>query len=152
MESNFLTPISNIQRILKRWCMRNLSLEGKMIIFKILALSKVVHLCLISVVPKQIIEEIENIQKYFLQNWSTPEINRSTLCNSFATGVLTNVDINMKIASLQCCWIKRLYEDSFHEWKLIPLHLIYTTITPAFKFYPSFTLKWLAWLIWNWFL
>ena len=32
-------------------------------IFKTLTLSKIVYLCLTSVVPKQIIEEIENIQK-----------------------------------------------------------------------------------------
>ena len=46
--------------------MRNLTLEGRMIVFKTLALSKIVHLCLTSVVPKQIIEEIENIQKTLL--------------------------------------------------------------------------------------
>ena len=38
--------------------MMNLSLEGKIIVFKILALSKIVCLCLTSVVPKRIIEEI----------------------------------------------------------------------------------------------
>ena len=141
MEKNFLTAISNIQSVLKIWRMRNLTLEGKIIVFKTLALSKIVHLCLTSVVPKQIIEEIENIQKNFLWNRSTPKIKHSTLCNSFATGGLTNVDINTKIVSLQCSWIRRLYDDSFHQWKLILLHLINTTITPAFKFHPSFTLS-----------
>ena len=37
--------------------------EGKIIVFKTLTLPKIVHLCLTSIVPKQIIEEIENIQK-----------------------------------------------------------------------------------------
>ena len=120
--------------------MRDLTLEGKTIVFKTLALSKIVHLCLTSVVPKQVIEEIENIQKNFLWNRSTPKIKHSTLCNSFATDDLTNVDINAKFASLQCSWIKRLYDDSFHERKLIPLHLINTTIIPAFKFHPSLAL------------
>ena len=123
--------------------MRNLTLEGQITVFKTLALSKIVYLCFISVVLKQIIEEIENIQKNFLWNRSTPKIKHSTLCNSFATGGLTNVDIITEIASLQCSWIKRLYGDSFYEWKLIPLHLINTTITPAFKFHPSLTLSFL---------
>ena len=82
--------------------MENLTLEGKIIVFKILALSKIVHLSVTSVLPKQIIEEIESIQKNFLWNWSTLKIKHSTLCNSFATGDLTNIDINAKIASLQC--------------------------------------------------
>ena len=45
------------------------------------------------------------------------------------------------MAGLPCSWIKRLYDDSFHECKLIPLHLITTTITPAFKFHPSLALS-----------
>ena len=35
-----------------------------------------------------------------------------------------NVDMNTKISSFQCSWIKRLYGDKFHEWKLISLNLI----------------------------
>ena len=141
MEKNFLTTISNIQNVLKIWRMRNLTLEGKIIVFKMLALSKIVLLCLTSVVPKQITEEIENIQKKFIWNRSTPKIKHSTLCNSFATGDLTNVDINTKIVSLQCSWIKRLYGNSFHEWNLIPLHLIDTAIAPACKFHQDLALS-----------
>ena len=59
----------------------------------------------------------------------------------FGTGGLRNVDINMKIASLQRSWIKQLYDNSFQEWKLIPLHLMNVTITPTFKFYPSLALS-----------
>ena len=105
MEKNFLTAISNIQSVLNLRHMRNLTLEGKILVFKTLALSKIVHFCLTSVVPKQIIEEIENIQKNFLWNRSTPKIRHSTLCNSFAIGGLTSVGINTKIASLQCSWM-----------------------------------------------
>ena len=48
--------------------MRNLILEFKTIVFETLALSKIVHLCLKSVVLKQVTEEIENIQNNFLWN------------------------------------------------------------------------------------
>ena len=48
--------------------MSNLTLEGKIIVSKTLALSSIFHLCLASFVPKEIIEEIENIQKNFLWN------------------------------------------------------------------------------------
>ena len=39
-ENNFRKTILNIERILKMWRQRNLALEGKIIVFKILALSK----------------------------------------------------------------------------------------------------------------
>ena len=43
----------------------------------------------------------------------------------------------MKIASLQCSWIKRLYDDSFHEWKLIPLKLIKKSFGDELKFHSN---------------
>ena len=79
--------------------MRNLTLEGKTIVFKTLASSKISRLCLASVVSKQIIKEIENVQKNFLWNRSTPKIKHSALCNYFATGGLRDVDINTEIAT-----------------------------------------------------
>ena len=63
------------------------------------------------------------------------------MCNSFARGGLRNADINMKIASPQCSWIQRFYEDSFHEWKLIPFNLMNTAIIPPFKFHPIIALS-----------
>ena len=54
------------------------------------------------VLTKEIIEEIENIQKNFLWNSSAPKIKHSAICNSFATDGLREVDINTKIVSLQC--------------------------------------------------
>ena len=49
------------------------------LVFKKLALSKIVHLCLISVALKQIIEKIENIQKNLLWNRSISKITRLLL-------------------------------------------------------------------------
>ena len=140
MERKFLTAISNIQSVYKIWLMRDLTLVGKIIVSKKLTLSKMVPLCFTLVVPKQIIEEIENIQKNFLWNWLTPKIKHSTPCNYFTTSDLTNVNINTKIASLRCSWIKRLYDNRFHDWKLIPLHWNNTFITPEFKLHQSLAL------------
>ena len=48
----FLTAVSNIQDVLKIWQMMNLTLDGKVIYFETLALFKIFHLCLTSVLPK----------------------------------------------------------------------------------------------------
>ena len=86
-------------------------------------------------------DEIENIEKRFLLNRLTLKIKYSTLCNSFKTDGLRNIDINTKITSCQCCWIKWLHDANFHEWTLIPLHLIHAFITFAFKFHQSIVLN-----------
>ena len=122
-----------MQNVLNLWRIRNITLEGNIIIFKSLALSKIVSLTLITSFSKQLIEEIQRIQKATIWNNLTPKIKHETLCNSFEEDGLKNVDINSKIASLECSWVKRLYDDKFHEWKLIPLHLIKSTFGINFK-------------------
>ena len=60
------------------------------------------------------------------------------MCTSFdEEGGLKNIDINSKIASLQCSWVKRLHDDKFHEWKIILSHLVKSTFRINFKFHSS---------------
>ena len=119
-EKNFLESITKIQNVLKVWRMRRLTLEGKIIVFKTLAISKIVFLSLISKVPTEILIELERIQKTFL--WlSKPKIEDETLSSDFKYGGLKNVNVQKKITNLQCSWVRRLYDDSFHEWKVITL-------------------------------
>ena len=80
-----------------------------------ITLSKIVYLTLITSFSEQLIEEIHPIQKAFIWNNWTPKIKHEALCNSFEEGGLKHVDINSKIASLQCSLVKRLYDDKFHE-------------------------------------
>ena len=70
--------------------MRRLTLEGKIIVFKTLAISKIVFLSLISKVLTEIISELERIRKTFI--WpSTPKIKNETLCSDVKDGGLKNV-------------------------------------------------------------
>ena len=41
-EKNVYTTVKNIQRVLKIWKMRNLTLEGKILFIKTIAISKIV--------------------------------------------------------------------------------------------------------------
>ena len=67
---------------------------------------------------------LKKIQNAFFWNNSSPKIKHETLCNDYKAGGLKDVDIPNKIIALQCSWIRRLYDNSFHEWKLIPLNFI----------------------------
>ena len=136
-KKNFVKSITNMQNVLNLWRIRNITLEGKILIFKTLALSKIAYLTLITSFSKQLIEEIQRTQKAFIWNNWTPKIKHETLCNSFEEGSPKNVDINSKFGSLQYSSVKRLYDDKFHEWKLIPLHLIKSTFGINFKFHSN---------------
>ena len=50
-QKNYCKAITSIHGILKLWRMRNLSTEGKIVVFKTLAISKLVYLALLTVIP-----------------------------------------------------------------------------------------------------
>ena len=72
---------------------------------------------------------------------SPPKMKHETLCNDYKAGRLKNVDIANKIIALQCSWTRRLYNNSFHELKLIPLYLIEKSFDSSFKFHSNLPFK-----------
>ena len=103
-------------------------------IFKTLSISKIVYLAFISIVQKVIIEKLQKIQTKKKKLWqnSRPKIKHKTLYNTVDTGGLRNVNANLKVISLQCSWVKKLYDENFHELKVISLHLICITFDQNF--------------------
>ena len=47
------------------------------------------------------------------------------------------MDFLSKVFSLQCSWIKQLYDDSSHPWKIMPSYLVDTYLRKKFKFYSN---------------
>ena len=55
----------------------------------------------------------------------------------YQNGGLKNVDVFFKIISLQCSWFRQLFDNSFHQWKVIPLFFINKTFGEHFKFHSN---------------
>ena len=85
--------VTDIQRVLKIWKMRNRTLERKIVTFKTKAISKIVFQSFIRTVPKHITSELEKKKqkqnkKLFLWRNFTPKIKHKTLCNAYTLGGL----------------------------------------------------------------
>ena len=85
---------------------RNLTIEGRIVVFKSLAISKLIHLALVTEIPTSTINLLTKVQMEFIWKRKNPKIKNSPLCNDYEYGELKNVDIFPKVASLQCYWIK----------------------------------------------
>ena len=66
MKKNVLESITKTQNVLKVWQMRRLTHEGKIIVFKTLAISRNAFFSFIPKVPTDIISELERIPKTFM--------------------------------------------------------------------------------------
>ena len=82
--------------------MQNLSLLGKITIFKMLALSKIIHLALVTNVPTATIELLSKMQKEFLWGKNKSKVKHGTLCNDYENGGLKSAHIFSKIVTVQC--------------------------------------------------
>ena len=123
--------------MLKLWRAKNLSLQGKIIVFKSLALSKITHLGFVKTIPPFITNQLNKTQKNFTWNGLNPKIKNSTINNNYENGELRNVNIAAKISSLQNSWIKRLFDENFHDWKILPLYIIHKSLGKKFLFHSN---------------
>ena len=137
-EKNVTHSVTNIEKLLHVWCQRTLTLEGKITIFKTLAISKIVYISYLSSVPNFIINELKKLQNHFLWNGKRPKVKHETLCNTFETGGLQSVDIELKIKALQLSWINRLFDQKEHRWKKIPCFLLKRNYGDINVFHPHF--------------
>ena len=65
-KKKYYQATTNIHAILKLWRMRNLSIEGKIVAFKMLAIYKLIYVALLTVIPNHIIDKVAKSQKSFI--------------------------------------------------------------------------------------
>ena len=96
VQNNFLDTVKSIQQVLRFWNRRILSLEGRIIIFKTLAISKIVYLAFLTVIPNSLIQELQKNRKMFIWHASGPKISHKTLCNNFENSGVKHVEVILK--------------------------------------------------------
>ena len=88
-------------------------------------------------IPPSIIDQLNKTQKNFIWNGLNPKIKNSTINNNYENGRLKNFNIAAKIINLQSSWIKRLFDENFHDWKILPLPIIHKSLGKKFVFHSN---------------
>ena len=117
---NFVNVTTDTKNILSIWRLRGLSQAGRIQVFKALALSKAVFVCTMKHYSKKFVDDLNEIQKDFIWRGRKPKIKHTSLIGDYSEGGMKDIDIKAKLESSRIQWVKRLTNDNFHSWKIIP--------------------------------
>ena len=116
---SFLDNLRPLNDVIRAWEPRGLSLAGKILVFKTLAVSKLLYVCTFKNPSTQIISR-NLIQKKFIWSKKQPKIKQSTFIADCKDGGYKDSHTETKILSSKVKWVSHLLDDNFHPWKLIP--------------------------------
>ena len=122
---NFGERIKILEKMLKIWKRRNLTLYGRINIVKTLGLSKLIYSASVLAIPDYYIQEINKITFNFIWEGKPPKIKKNTIIGEKKDGGLKMCDFKIMEKALKLAWIKRFQEDSQASWKIIPNHIMH---------------------------
>ena len=106
---NWGNKINKLEKLLCQWKQRKLTMFGKVVILKSLAISQINYYLNILEVKEDVIKKLESIFYSFL--WDKKErIKRKTLIARYENGGLCMPDIRSIISASRAAWISRIYE------------------------------------------
>ena len=123
-KKNFEQKLNSMKNILDLWKSRSLTLHGRIIILKSLALSKLVYNTSVLSFPLQFTSSIKSIISQFVWN-NQPKIKHNTMIGPKIKGGLDMPDFEIISHALKVTWIRRLHKSSTDaSWSHIPLTLL----------------------------
>ena len=109
--------VAKTQNISQLWKLISLTIEEKIDGLSHWQFQKLSILILFTEISTSIINLLNKMQMKLIWKRSNPKTKHNILCRKYKNVGLKNV------ASLQCYRIKRLRDNNFHQWKVIPLYL-----------------------------
>ena len=119
-----ITIITKIECTLSLWRKHIVTLEGSILVFKTLALSKIIYISYLTDLFPTLINHLQSIQANSMWQGKKSKIKHISLISDNGDSGLKNNDIKAKMSSLPLAWNKRLFDTNFHPYKIIPIHII----------------------------
>ena len=119
-QHNFNHKLQKLQTNLDLWRPRDLTLFGRVLIIKSLALSQLIYSASNLNVPHEITSIIKSKLFKFLWKNKKDKIKREGLYQDRDKGGIRMIDVETMIKALRLAWIARLFAPGRKNWKTIP--------------------------------
>ena len=104
-------------RQLHRWKARDLSLRGKVLIIKALALSKFQYLASLVTIPDHVIKQVNTIIYDFIWNGKTDKVKRNLVEQEFKNWGYKIINFTDIITASSIMWVQKYLDYTEREWK-----------------------------------
>ena len=119
-ELNIEPKLSEIDKLIKIWQNKILTLIGKTMLIKSLLISKFIHILLSLPSPKEnLFIKIEQLFEFFLWNGKPPKFRKQIIEKQVIEGGLQYPNIRKVDATMKISWFKRMYETN-EGWASCP--------------------------------
>jgi hypothetical protein len=118
ISENFNNSLQKIENLLKLWCLRKMTIKGKIVIINTLIISQLLYPCTVLYTPEPIISKYKKLILEFIWEKKPAKVKYSCLINSIDNGGLKLQDLETKVKSLKFKWIKQMINEKYEApWK-----------------------------------
>jgi len=124
IDLTYSMKVVNIRKLLYSWQHRKLTLNGKVLILKSLALSQIIHLLSVLPLPFEHKKEIESMCFEYLWSGKPHKVKKSVIIQDYKAGGIKMVDIDAMNQTQKLKWIKLYLGNHNCLWRFIMEKLI----------------------------
>ena len=103
---NYSEKLTKIKRLLQSWLQRTLSLTGKVLIIKSLAISQIIHFANLLPFPDDIAKQFDELFYNFIWHSKTHKVKKTILIQDYHFGGQQITDLRTMIKTQKIKWIK----------------------------------------------
>lgn len=111
LRKNFNTKLEELKLTLNLWKMRNLTLIGKILITKTLAIPKLIYQAQVLPFSSELIKEVEKEINAFIWNNEKPKVKSTVSSQKISKGGLKVPKFDIQVKSLRLGWVKRIFTN-----------------------------------------
>jgi hypothetical protein len=117
---NFRHRLEKTNNLLKIWLRRDLSLRGKVVILKSLAMAQFIYPLSMMHAPEWVTKDIDKMFFKFLWSNKPDKVKKQTVIKKLENGGLKMPDIKCMISTMKVKWLKTMFNNSHCNYNYIP--------------------------------
>jgi hypothetical protein len=123
-EKNFIDKLKELKKLLALWGQRDLSIIGRITVFKSLAFSKIIYQCNNLAVKDDFLKQVNQLAFQFIWGYKQDKVKRTAVIAKYEKGGLKMLDVTCFVEAQKVMWVKRLLKKDEGSWKTYPKYML----------------------------